>query len=365
MTIPAFRISFDPEFRKEFHEFCEQILDEGFLSDHTFVRRFEQDFSRFSGIPHAVAVSNGTAAIEAALLAIGVAGKEVLLPTNTFVATASAIESAGGIPIAVDIEKDGLGPDPDALRTKISAKTAAVIVVHAGGLISRRIREIVELCKSRGVPLIEDCAHAHGCSMDGVPAGGFGIAGCFSFFPTKVMTAGEGGMVLTRDPAFAEILKSVRRFGREGSHPHSHERRGSNLKMTEFQAALGILDLRRSPSRLRRRAEIAGRYQEKLRGSSWIPIVPAAGVTCTHYKQIVLSSKPAAWVEQTLAKQGVSLGGGVYHQPLHRQPYFRARFSGERFPVADWFAESHICPPCYPEMSDAEVNRICDLLLEL
>jgi dTDP-4-amino-4,6-dideoxygalactose transaminase len=365
MKIPAFQIYFDQDFRENFHQLCEQILDEGFLTDHTIVRQFEQEFAEFSGAEHAVALSTGTAAIEAALLAMGVAGKEVILPTNTFIATAAAIEGAGGIPVPVDIENSTFGLDPGALARRLSPNTGAVIVVHAGGLLSSSLPEIAELCKSRGVPLVEDCAHAHGCRLDGRPAGTFGVAGCFSFFPTKVMTAGEGGMVTTNDSNLAAAIRSVKRFGREESNPISHSRRGSNFKMTEFQAALGLLDVRRSAERIRRRTALAQRYQQKLGGTSWKPIIPAHNAVCSHYKQIVLSPVPRHEVEKSLLQEGVALTGGVYYIPLHRQPVYRASLGRESFPVADWFAESHICPPCYPELSDSAVDHVCELLLRI
>lgn len=368
VKIPAYRINFDEDFRRQFQDLCSQILSEQYFTDHTLVEQFERDFAAFSDSPFATGVSSGTMALQIALQSIDVRGKEVVLPTNTFIATADAIVCAGGIPIPVDIEEDYFGLDPRALEKVLKKNTAAVVVVHIGGLISPRVIEISQLCEARGVPLIEDCAHAHGCTLDGRSAGSFGLAGCFSFFPTKVITAGEGGMILTKSEQAFQSFRSLRRFGHTKESQIIFDRLGSNGKMTEFQAAMGILDLRRSKPRIARRVAVAQKYQKDLAGSSYRPIAAYKSAFSSHYKQIVVTQKPYQEIDRFMKSHGVNLGGGVYFHPLHRQPvflsHFQSYFNDQRFPVADWFSNHHICLPCFPEILDSEVEKITGLLME-
>ena len=162
------------------------------------VERFESAFAEYHGARYAVATSSGTAALEIILRHVGVAGGEVVMPTNTFGATAFAALAAGGRPVFADIGAD-LTLDPESAAAQVTPRTRAVVTVHVGGLVSPATTELAALCRSKGIALVEDAAHAHGSSLGGRFAGTLGVAGAFSFFTTKVMTTGEGGMVLTND----------------------------------------------------------------------------------------------------------------------------------------------------------------------
>jgi dTDP-4-amino-4,6-dideoxygalactose transaminase len=365
--VKIFDFSYGKKEMSLFFQHCETILAEGHLTNHTYVGKFEAGFARLAQTKHGLAVSNCTSALHALMLAQGVKGKEVILPTNTFIGAWLAVVMAGGKPVLTDIDPVFLGPSLVQIQEKISQRTSALLTVHIGGIISPEIVQLQSICEENRISLYEDCAHAHLCSWRGVPAGRFGRAGAFSFHLTKVMTTGEGGMIVTDDSFLADKIASIRQFGKMASSPHQFERLGWNMKMTEFQAALGCLELERGLARVNRRQQIAALYEQRLRGSPWRQILPPSGGVSSFYKVILLSPVARSKVEARLRDQNISLTNGVYFTPLHRQKVVNdfepARPS--EFPVSEVFSDSHICPPCYPELSDESIHRICDVLLEL
>jgi dTDP-4-amino-4,6-dideoxygalactose transaminase len=363
--IRIFDLSYSPSEREAFKDLCGRILQEGYLTNHTYVRRFEQLFSQWKKSRHAIAVNNCTSALYALMMAENVEGREVLLPTNTFFAAWEAVVKARGIPVLVDIEPRFLGPCLSQLEESLSRKTAAVLTVHIGGIISPEIHELAKWSKQAGIRLFEDCAHAHFSELDGVPAGLFGDAGAFSFHLTKVMTTGEGGMIITNQSEIADTLRSLREFGRSPENPHQFSQMGTNLKMTEFQGALGCLEFERARLRHKRRGDIALLYQSRLLGSPWEPVLPPPQSIGSFYKMILRSPLPRQTVTEFCRKKNISLTNGVYFIPLHQQPVVRRYGVRGEFPQADHFCTSHICPPCYPELDDDAIHRVCDALLEL
>lgn len=362
-AIPIFKLHYSESDRTFLKEGLEKILDEAYLTNHTHVRSFEEKFSRWNSSSYAVAVSNGTTAIEAALRAIDVRGKEVIIPANTFIACADAVLNAGATPVLCDIEPDYLSLDQVRVEEKINAKTGAVMVVHIGGLISPEVLKLKKICEDHRVPLLEDCAHAHGASYKGIKAGNIGSAGAFSFHMTKVMTTGEGGMVVTNDSVLLSELQSVRQFGKSEKNPIMHVRDGSNFKMTEMQALMGLLELKRVGSRVLKRQQIAAVYEEKLKGSAWKTWSAAPDAECPYYKKIVLPPVSRKKVEEVFAKHEIALTGGVYYIPVHQQEVFRG--TKEEFKNTDEFCNRHICPPCYPELEISEAEKIADVMLEI
>ena len=365
MKVPIYRLLYDQKYRDKFQEHCKKIFDKGFLTNDDFVQEFEKQFSSWTKASFSLAVGNGTAALEAILRAIDVNGYEVILPTNTFVATAVAVKNAGGIPVFADIESKYASLDPNQAESKITKKTKAILTVHIGGLISPAILDLQNLCSKKGLALIEDCAHAHGCTFDGIHAGLFGSGGTFSFFTTKVMTTGEGGMVITPSLELSKKLTSIRQFGKQEDNPISHERDGNNLKMTEFQAALGLLEIERASERIQKRQDIAEHYHKRLQHSLWNPLRHHQQSTCSYYKQILWpKSVQRSDLQNYLLKNSVQLTGGVYNIPLHRQPLFKNQYRDENFPIANHFADNHVCPPCYSDLTLDEAETVCQLLLE-
>ena len=358
--IGIFDLDFAREFRNDFYRGCEQIFDEAYLTNHTFTRQFETDFAIFNQSPYSLAVNSGTAALELALRACQVNGKQVIIPTNTFIATAVACQNAGASVQLTDIENEYFSMCPKSLARLISPHTGAVIVVHIGGHTARYIEEITALCRQYNIPLIEDCAHAHGATFKGKTTGNWGRFGCFSHFMTKVMTTGEGGSVVCQSPQDYELLVSIRQFGKDPQNSISHIRSGSNFKISEFQSLLGVLELRRIQERIEKRRQLAYCYQKNL--SSW-PLTKDSPISQgTYYKQIVIPPYPREQIVKVLSQHQIPLTGGVYDIPLHRQPVLKKQFDDSSFPIANQFCEKHICPPCYPELAIEDIEHICHIL---
>ena len=220
--------------------------------------RLAAEFAAFQGTRHGLALTNGTSALEAALAACGVGeGDEVIVPGLTFVTTATAVLAVNGIPIVVDIDPDSLCIDTDAVEAAITDRTRAVIPVHLAGTACD-LDALVDLCEKHGLTLIEDCAHAHGTRWRGRGVGTFGSFGCFSFQESKLMTAGEGGALITNDEALRAQAWSYANCGRiENGHWFNHVTYGANMRMTEWQGAVLRAQLKRLPEQHRVREERA------------------------------------------------------------------------------------------------------------
>ncbi|HSW39651.1 MAG TPA: aminotransferase class I/II-fold pyridoxal phosphate-dependent enzyme, partial [Acidobacteriota bacterium] len=204
INVPAARIQFLPEDIVWISERIQEVLESGQLTLGKYGAEFEKAFASFCGVRHAIAVNSGTSALEIILRSLDIAGKKVVVPTNTFFATAAAVVHAGGIPVLADMDADSFAVSPETVKNSLTPGTAGIVVVHIGGIVSSHMPALVELAEEKGLWLVEDAAHAHGSSFGSVNAGNFGIGGTFSFYPTKVMTSAEGGMIVTSDDRLAE-----------------------------------------------------------------------------------------------------------------------------------------------------------------
>jgi perosamine synthetase len=336
------------------------VLRSGTFSHGTETRRFEEEFARFLSISHAVAVNSGTTALEICLRAIGVAGGEVLLPSNTNFATAIAAVNAGARPRFYD---GGLFLDLDDAERGFSDRTRAVIVVHIGGYISPALPAVQELCKDRGVPLIEDAAHAHGAHLNGKLAGTFGVAAAFSFYYSKVLTTGEGGILVTNDETIAREARIYREQGR--SEPGNlHVLHGNTWRMTEMSAALGSVLLESFLDDTAHRNRAVRLYRDLLADHPLVtfPELPPSD-RLSGYKAIAMLSAPELRepLRAALDVRGVELDREVYAVPLHVQPIFRQFVTGA-CPVADRFSQAHICLPIWRSIDPKEVTHAATLL---
>src|SRR5581483_8533205 len=205
----------------------------------------EEAFAARHGANHAVAVASGTAALEIMLRAVGVEGREVIVPANTFFASAAAVLHAGGTVRLADVDPDTLALSAATVEAALTPATAGVLHVHIGGAITPEMPAIARLCEDRGLFLLEDAAHAHGSDRDGAPAGRWGRAAAFSFYPTKVITSGEGGIVVTDDQAIVDEARIYRDQGKAGFLGGEHVRLGYAWRMSELHAAVGVVQLRR------------------------------------------------------------------------------------------------------------------------
>jgi len=359
--IPPVKIYFPDEDRKQILTAIDECLRTGQLTLGKYVKAFEDKFAKMVGTRYAIAVNSGTSSIEIPLRIFGVKGKEVIVPTNTFFATPGAVLHAGGRVRFVDADPQTFSIDVESLREAIGPETVGVIVVHIAGIVTPRMTEIQEICKEHGLWLLEDAAHAHGASYNGRMAGAFGRAASFSFFPTKVITSAEGGVIATNDVKVYEEALIYRDQGKAESSSNFHTRLGYNWRMSEPHAIIGISQLARLQEFTVARSRIAGIYD---RGLKDIPGVQAfrlpEGCLSNYYKYIALLEKG---VDRSLLKKQlreryqVGLSGEVYDVPCHQQPIFRPYSAGE-FPNAEDICRRHICLPIYSNMTDNEAEYV-------
>jgi len=311
--------------------------------------------------PHAVAVASGTAALTIALLALGVRGREVVVPANAFCATAAAVLQAGARPVFADVDAETFALDATTTAAALTPRTAAVVAVHIGGLIPPQIDELRALCDERGIPLVEDAAHAHGATFDGRFAGSFGAMAAFSFYPTKVVTSGEGGMVFTFSEELAQEARIYRDQGKGAFSANHHVRLGSAWRMSELHAATGLVHLRRMEEFIARRRAVAARYDKALADLDGLqPLAEPPGCRSNIYKYIALlppGLDRARFKSELAQRFQVKLSGEVYDLPLHRQPVL-AEYAGPPLPVAEELAARHICLPVHSDMTDSEVDEV-------
>lgn len=232
---------------------------------HPFVQEFERSFAAYQHSKHAISAANGTLTLELGLQLIGVGpGDEVILPAISFISSASAISRLGATPVFVDIEEDSFNIDPTRLSEAITPSTKAVLTVHFGGVLCN-LAVLENICREAGLVMLEDAAHAHGAEWNGRRAGSFGRLGSFSFQNGKVLTAGEGGALVTSDDALAEQARSVANCGRQaGRNFYEHYRVGSNFRLSGFHAAVLICQLERLPSQIARRTRNAALLKHLL-----------------------------------------------------------------------------------------------------
>jgi len=369
VLIPPAKPHFSESDIAELKEDLGKILASGMLTLGEYTRRFEGEFARFVNTPYAVAVNSGTSALEIALRALGVKnGDEVILPTNTFGATAAAVVFAGGTPIITDVSRHGLTIDSDIVRRAVTPRTKGVIAVHIGGLICPDIEGIIDLCGKKDFFLLEDAAHAHGSAIGNQKAGTLGSAGCFSFYPTKIMTSGEGGMITTNNEEIAASSRIMRDQGKESFSSNRIVRLGYNWRMPEICAATGLVQLRHLHAFIQRRNVIAKVYDKALEDLGIERVVTPPNQLNNYYKYTYFLPKNVKRDEfkANCRERGVAYGGEVYWPPLHLQPAFKGFLqNGVRFETADDLCQRMVNPPIFSQMTDQEVNTVVDVTQEV
>jgi perosamine synthetase len=366
--VPPARIQFSAAARRRALDRIDNAMFTGALTLGSCGAEFERNAVEWTGTPDAIVVNSGTSAIETALRIVGVQGRRVLLPANTFFATASASMAAGADIGFVDIESEGLGLDPAALKRALQrhGDVAAVITVHIGGMVSPKLKEVIALCAERGIPLIEDAAHALGSLLDGQKAGSFGRLAAFSLYPTKIITSAEGGIVATREPADAAAARSLRDHGKRGFHANVHDRIGSNWRMSEVHAAIGLVHMESLADFIDERRAAATYYNERLRGLRALRAFPEpAGSRSNYYKYMALLDHAIdrdALKSALRERHGVFLSGEVYDTLCCLQPALRGRFVSADFPAAYDFSRRHICLPLFPGLTRVQQDRVIDAL---
>jgi dTDP-4-amino-4,6-dideoxygalactose transaminase len=366
--VPPTRIDFSPEDRAWITERIDEVLTTGRLTLGSYGEEFERRFAAMTGSKHAVAVNSGTSSLEIMLRVADVRGKDVLVPANTFIATASAVLAAGANPVLMDTDPVTLSTSAAEVTRRITPKTAGAMIVHIAGIVTDDMPAIAALLKSRGLWLMEDAAHAHASTLDGKHAGTFGRAGSFSFYPTKVMTSAEGGMIVTDDDHLAAEARIYRDQGKASFLQNSHIRMGSNWRMSEPHAIIGLRHLHNLPSMIAARRRIAARYDDALSGPGvrLKPVLPPRTCAANFYKYVVMLPERCdraalkAWLKE---KHGVQCSGEVYEFPLHRHPVL-AHLDPGNLKNADMVCGRQMCLPIFASMTDDEAGRVIAALAE-
>uniref|UniRef100_A0A7S4W847 Enoyl reductase (ER) domain-containing protein n=1 Tax=Alexandrium monilatum TaxID=311494 RepID=A0A7S4W847_9DINO len=375
--VPIYDLKFEEEFVAEFQQKAAEVLTSGRpLSESKFCREFEAAFAALVHAPHALVTSSGTMALNVALRAVGVRGRAVITPSNTFFATQVAVENAGGRALFAECEPEYMQLCPAALRAQLAAQptgsVAAVVLVHVGGIIAPFAGELRDIAHEYGAALVEDAAHAHLSHLDDVGwAGTIGDIAAFSFFPTKVMTSGEGGMITTRSEALMKACREIKIFGADlngGSSRFTCARPdGTNGRVPELSAALGLMECGRVERRVARRTMLVEEYARGLEGCPAYRLLRQPGGTCSYYKCIVkLNGIDREFLRSYAKARGVSFTGEVYHLGVHRMPGYAPEGGAEpgALPVTDDACANHACPPLYPELTVEDVRRVCEVMRE-
>lgn len=364
MRVPPASVYFPAEDRAQILQQIDECLSTGQLTLGKYGRELEEKFAAYIGVKHAVTVSSGTSAIEIPLRALGVEGKEVLVPANTFFATAAAVAHAGGRPRFLECDPETMAITPDDVRRSIGPDTAGVIIVHIGGLVTPEIEEIARVCDERGVWLFEDAAHAHGSAHAGRMAGTFGVAASFSFYPTKVIAGGEGGIIVTNDDRIAEEARIYRDQGKAGFLTNFHTRLGANWRMSEPHAVITLSQFNRLDEFIVHRQRLANIYNAALGSGPLTPLAVPEGARCNYYKYIAYlpDGVDRAALKKLLREEyEVGLSGEVYDTALHQQPVFE-QWADRPLPGAEHACARHICLPVSATMTDDQAEYVVESL---
>lgn len=330
-----------------------QVIESGVLTNGPRTPEFEQAFARRHEAKHAVAVANGTIALTGIYMAHGIGdGDEVIVPSLTFVSTATSVVHVGAVPVFADVDERSFTLDVADVRRRLTRRTRAIVVVHYGGQAGN-LSELQELANEAHVPLIEDAAQAHGATYRGRPVGAQSSAGMFSFTPTKNITTGEGGVVTTNDTALADRLRLLRNHGQTA--PYQHSMLGFNWRMTEMQAAMGTVQLSRLDAILDRKRANASWMSNRLHGLPGVTlpeVMPDRDHPYMLYTILVEHSRD--YVMECLIKAGIE--ARLYFPPAHKQPIFARQ--QKTLPVTERLAKSMLSLPFHSMLTRAELEYI-------
>lgn len=347
--IPAAR----PEIGEDERAAVDRVLRSGMLAQGPEVAAFESEFAAIVGGRRCIALNSGTSALHLAFLAGGVGpGDEVIVPSFSFAATANAVSLTGATPVFVDIETDYFSIDPAAVEAAITPRTRAIMPVHLYGHPSDLVA-LKAIADRHDLQIYEDAAQAHAASVDGIPVGAWGVAGSFSFYPTKNMMSGEGGMITTGSEQLERQARMLRNQGME--RRYENEVIGFNMRMTDIHAAIGRVQLAKLAGWTAKRQANAAFFNENLTGVVTPPTAPGAVHVYHQYTVRIVDHDRDAFAEE-LSKRGV--GNGVYYPtPIHRLPSFGLDLD---LPVTERVAGEVLSLPVYPSLTDDELATIVE-----
>ncbi len=372
IPIPITRPTLGPEEEAAVAE----VLRSGWVGQGPRTAAFEARLAEITGAPHALATSSGTTALHLALLALGLGpGDEVVVPASSFIATANAVRMVGAAPVFADVDLATCNLDPADATQRIGPRTRALLVAHQLGHPAD-LDGCRDLCAAHGLRLVEDAACALGSRYGDAPVGRpHGDVACFSFHPRKVLTTGEGGALTTADPALDDRLRRLRNHGAVATGQPAHAPGsvvypdlGYNFRLSDLQAAVGLVQLDRLEALVARRQALAALYTERLRDHPALALPAPRPNTESNWQsyQVLLTDACAGSpreVADALAHQGIATRSGL--TAIHREPlYLAADATGPALPHAERIAARGLFIPLFPDLSDAQAHRVCDALLE-
>lgn len=348
-----------------------ECIETGWISSEgPFIKQFEEKFAARVGRKHGIAVTNGTAAIDAAVEALDIGpGDEVILPTFTIISCITQIVRSGATPVLVDCDPVTWNMDISQIESKITGRTKAIMVVHIYGL-PVDMAPLLKIAKRYNLRVIEDAAEMHGQTYRGMPCGSFGDISTFSFYPNKHLTTGEGGMIVTDDDVLAETCRSLRNLCFQPHKRFVHERLGWNLRMTNMQAALGLAQLERLNDFVRIKQKMGLRYTELLKD---LPVLQLP-LAHTEYAEniywvygLILNESTGLNANEAmkrLADKGI--GTRPFFYPMHQQPVLKRMgfFAGERYPVAERICNQGFYIPSGMALNEDQIERCVSVIRE-
>lgn len=349
-----------------------ECIDTGWISSEgPFVKKFEEQFAARHGRKYGISVSNGSAALDAAIAALEIkAGDEVILPTFTIISCASAIVRSGAVPVVVDCDPNTWNMDISQIEEKITPRTKAIMVVHIYGL-PVDMEPVLALADKYGLQIIEDAAEMHGQTYKGRPCGSFGNISTFSFYPNKHITTGEGGMLLADDEYLAERCCSLRNLCFQPQKRFVHEELGWNMRMSNLQAALGVAQLERLDEFIARKRRIGQRYTQALSGIPGLQLPLAQ----TDYADniywvygVVLKDEVPFDAREAMRRLAESkIGTRPFFYPMHEQPVFQKMglFNGVSCPVAERIACRGFYIPSGMALTDEQISQVVEVIAEV
>jgi len=355
-----------------------KVFNQRWLTNGPQLIHFEKNFSSFLNTKFSSGVNSATSALHLCLRTLGISqGDEVIVPTFTFAATANVIDYCGAKPIFCDVDINSFNIKASEIRKKITKNTKAIILVHYGGQ-SCDMREIFEISKKNNIPIIEDCAHSLGATYKNKKCGSFGIASCFSFYPTKIITTGEGGMVSTNSIVFHKKINLLRSHAvnilpsereDQGTWKYDVVDLGYNYRLDEIRASLGISQLKRVTTINKKRFKIAKTYNKKLKNIKGItiPEVKKDRNHIYHLYSIKIEKEHHLTRDllfQKLFKKGI--GTSVQYFPLHLMTYYKNKYKNnvKEFPNAEQLKDEILCLPIYPTMNTKQIDYVVNQIKE-
>ena len=359
-------------------EAVKSVLKSGMLAEGKVARQFEREFAEYVGTKFATVTSNGTTALSTVLEALGIQpGDEVITSPFTFIASANSIAMLGAVPIFVDIKRDTYNIDPDLIEAAITARTKAIMPIHIFGMPAD-MKRIMEIANQHDLLVVEDACQAHGSTIDGKMVGSFGHAGTYSFYATKNMMTGEGGMVTTNDEELIDRMLSIKNHGRGKQGGYSHFRVGYNSRMLDMVAAIGIEQLKRMPEVVKKRRKTAQMYNNLFSDYDSVrPQVADNGFESGYHlyaPQLHSDKMSRDQMVQALRDNGVG-SRAVYAIPCHRQNTYLdisqwrwakyidyPNYSKVNLPISEEVGATHFDIPVHPMLTEDEIKHICAVL---